>query len=85
MASRTNQELLAAALSLPADQRAELAHNLLASLDDREEDLSPDEWEAVWSDEIERRVHELRSGKAETIDGDEALRQVRDRLQSRSK
>lgn len=84
MASLTTQELLAAALSLPADQRAELAHDLLASLDDRE-DLSPDEWEAVWSDEIERRVHDLRSGKAETIDGDEALRQVRDRLQSRSK
>jgi hypothetical protein len=80
----TTQELLAAALSLPEDQRAELAHKLLASLDDREE-LSPDDWEAVWSDEIERRVHELRSGKAEMVDGNDALRQVRDRLPSRSR
>ncbi len=85
MASLTTQELLAAALSLSADQRAELARNLLASLDDREEDLSPEEWEAVWSDEIERRVNGLRSGKAELIDGDEGLRRVRDRLVSPSK
>jgi putative addiction module component (TIGR02574 family) len=84
MPSLTTQELLAAALSLPEDQRAELARNLLDSLDDGQ-DLSPDEWKAAWSDEIERRVHEIRTGKADLIDGDEALRQVRDRLQSRSK
>jgi putative addiction module component (TIGR02574 family) len=84
MASLTTQELFAAALSLPEAQRAELARNLLESLDDGE-DISPDEWTAVWSDEIERRMDEIRSGKAKLIDGDEALRRVRDRLQSRSK
>jgi putative addiction module component (TIGR02574 family) len=84
MPSLTTQELLAAALSLPEDQRAELARNLLDSLDDGQ-DLSPDEWKEAWSDEVERRVHEIRTGKADLIDGDEALRQVRDRLQSRSK
>jgi putative addiction module component (TIGR02574 family) len=83
MASFTTEELLAAALNLPPEERAELARDLLASLDEGD-DLAPEEWEAAWSDEIEKRLREIRSGEAKLIDGDEALRQVRRQLQSRS-
>jgi hypothetical protein len=53
----TTGDLLAAALSLPAKERAELAGRLLKSLDE----LPEAEWEAVA--ESERRLQEVRSGR----------------------
>jgi hypothetical protein len=88
MASMTTQELLAAALELPEEKRAELARNLLASLDTDVSDLgdmSSEEWTAAWSDEIRRRVVEIRSGQAVLVDGDDALQQVRERLRPDAK
>jgi putative addiction module component (TIGR02574 family) len=57
------QELLTKALSLPDDQRAELASNLLASLDTT---LDADV-DAAWQQEIARRHQEVESGKVQTV------------------
>ena len=55
--------LLKNVLTLPADERAELASSLIDSLDSTcDEDV-----EAAWQAEIARRIERLRSGTAKTI------------------
>ncbi len=58
------------ALSLDIDDRAALAERLLASLDD----LSEEEAERLWADEAERRLTELREGRARATSADEVHR-----------
>jgi len=65
MTSRA-QELLRQALALPIDERANVAAELLASLDaDRQED--PAEVEAAWAAEIERRARRVMAGESPGI------------------
>ena len=61
MTSRA-RELLREALALPVDERADVAAELLASLDDGSED--PAEVEAAWAVEIERRARRVLAGGA---------------------
>lgn len=57
------EELSARAKALPPEDRAQLAEELLASLE-----ASPaSEVEAAWEQEIERRVAEIEAGKARLI------------------
>ena len=65
-------ELLKKALALPAEARAALAGSLLESLEDTV-DASAEE---IWSQEIERRIEELDSGKVKPIPWAEARRQI---------
>jgi putative addiction module component (TIGR02574 family) len=58
-------ELLKRALSLAAEERAELAGSLLESLDGPPED--PEAVEAAWSEEIARRIEDLDSGKVKPV------------------
>jgi hypothetical protein len=51
------QALLREALTLAAEERADVAAELLASLDDPETDLS--DVEAVWAAEIEKRARRV--------------------------
>jgi len=56
-------ELLQKALTLPENERAELAGNLILSLDATvDQDV-----DAAWQQEIVRRLHEVQTGKVETI------------------
>ena len=57
------QELLRKALTLPDKERAELAGNLIASLDAVQD---PDV-DAAWQEEIARRLHEVQSGEVKTV------------------
>lgn len=52
-------QLKATLAGLPSADRAELAHYLLDSLDTAEDDAS-----SAWHDELNRRVEEIRNGKA---------------------
>ncbi len=71
------QQLLKQARRLPEAERAALASALLRTLDEEGEELSHEEWEAAWSEEIQRRVAEVRAGKVALVDGARALRQVK--------
>ena len=62
-------ELSQRARTLSPEDRARLADELLASLD---EDSSPDT-EQAWEQEIGRRVEEIRSGKAKLIPADQVF------------
>ena len=59
MTSRA-RELLREALALPLDERADVAAQLLASLDDSSED--PADVEAAWATEIEQRARRVLAG-----------------------
>ncbi len=76
--SNQTRQVLEQALRLPQRERATLVAELLRTLDDEgDEGLTQEEWEKAWAAEIDRRVREIREGKAELIDGDQALRRVR--------
>jgi putative addiction module component (TIGR02574 family) len=62
-------------VTLPVDDRAELAHFLLRSLD---EEADPDV-EAAWDAELTRRDAEIRSGQAELRPADEVFARLREK------
>ena len=68
----TGQKLLEQAMALPPSDRAELATQLLATLDEMEADV-----ESAWAAEIQRRAAEARANP----DDDEDWRDVLDRIE----
>jgi putative addiction module component (TIGR02574 family) len=58
--------VLAEALDLSETERADIAAELLASLHQPDE-MTVDELEQVWADEIQRRVERVRSGESPTV------------------
>jgi len=69
-------DIVARVSGLPLEDRARLAHWLLTSLDEGEDD-DPAEVERLWAEEIERRVGELERGEAETYPAEEVLAEAR--------
>jgi putative addiction module component (TIGR02574 family) len=70
-------ELRRELLSLPAEEREELADELYDSLDE-EVALDP-EWERAWTKELQNRIADVAQGRVELIDGDEVHRRLRDK------
>ncbi len=71
------QELVTTALDLPADDRAELARQLILSLEPAQVDADADsEWEA----EIERRLQAADRGDAALGDWRQAVERTRNSL-----
>ena len=64
------------ALELPKKVRAELAHDLLLSLEDAPFD-KPVVVEEAWAAEIERRVEDVKLGRVRLVPAEQALRSVR--------
>jgi putative addiction module component (TIGR02574 family) len=73
--SENFDEILSAALALSPGARAMLADHLLESLN-RENQKRID---AVWAEEAERRMQEIRDGKVQTIDGEQVMSELRAR------
>lgn len=71
--------ILDGALALPAVERAELAAELLASLE-RPSALDEDEVRRAWEAELQHRAARLDAGDDQAIGLDEALEQVRTNL-----
>jgi putative addiction module component (TIGR02574 family) len=63
------EELVQRARALSAPDRARIADELLASLDED----SDSESEAAWEQEIRRRVDEIKSGKAKLISAEQVF------------
>ena len=77
--SKTAEKVLDEALRLEPSERAELAAELLASLDgERDEDA-----EAAWAAEIERRAERARSGQDAGRSWAEARDAAKDALSKR--
>jgi putative addiction module component (TIGR02574 family) len=73
---RAEDELEAAALSLPRSERARLAERLLASLDD------DSEIEQAWAEEVRQRLEQYRTGKIKTVPAAEVHEEARRRLKA---
>ena len=65
----STDELLAAVLRLPRTERARLTEEMLASLEEPDEQVA-----AAWAEELERRSHDIAEGRAEIL-GWEAVRE----------
>ena len=72
----TWEQLAEQAMDLPGESRARLADRLVASLD--VEALGA--VDRLWTAEAKRRRDEVRSGSVQPINGEDALRKVRDSL-----
>ena len=80
MTERT-QALLREALALPADERADVAAQLLASLDD--EKVPTEDIEVAWAVEIEKRARRVLSGESHGIPWEEVRRRAEAELRKR--
>jgi len=75
--TETAEQIRVKALELSDKDRAELAHLLLASLDeDVEEGV-----EAAWDEELDKRVREIDSGQATGRDAFEVLAEMRNKYE----
>ena len=70
------EHLLQTALSLPPNERAEIAASLIESLDEETEA----DVEAAWAEEIKRRIESIDKGEVQLIPADEVMRSMRERL-----
>ena len=68
--------VLGTALALPPDERAWLASELIASLEEGEDT----DVEAAWAVEIDRRIAEVESGEAKTASWEEARARIKSTL-----
>ena len=69
----TLKDLAEAVVKLPANERAFLAEELLASLDEAEIEKS-------WGEEAKRRRDEVRSGRVKAIEAEAVYRRIDDLL-----
>jgi putative addiction module component (TIGR02574 family) len=60
-------------LELPPRSRVRLAEKLIESV----EDYADPQWEAEWTDEIDRRVAEICSGKEKGIPAEQVMKKAR--------
>jgi putative addiction module component (TIGR02574 family) len=66
-------EITQLALTLPVDQRAQVANALLASLDDPADSAEVHE---AWTAEIKSRIDDITSGRVQTLSRDEVRAQL---------
>jgi putative addiction module component (TIGR02574 family) len=71
----SKEELEAAVLGLPADERASLAHKLIASIDDD----ATGELEESWVREVDRRAEEVMRDEVDLVSGEEVFRKAFER------
>lgn len=86
-AGMTAADLISKLLLLPKQERAALAHELLKSLHDEPEDEegTPEEIEAAWDAEIERRSAEIEDGTAKVVTWEEYEALMEQKLAARAK
>lgn len=82
MSSQARQ-VLEDALRLPVDERADVAAELLRSLDEAESTLSQDEVQRRWAEEITRRANRALRGDSVGRDADEVLSSIESNLRKR--
>lgn len=73
--ARELKDLVTEALELPLTQRAELATQLLDSLDE----ISEEENDALWAEEAERRYAAYKAGQARAVPAEEVFARLRSR------
>ncbi|NDP48514.1 MAG: addiction module protein [Sulfuriferula multivorans] len=73
------EELENQALQLTPQERGELIHRLIISLEGTPED-TPEAIAQAWDEEIARRVADMDAGRTQWIPADEAMSRIRARI-----
>jgi hypothetical protein len=81
--SNQARQVLEEALRLPIDERADVAAELLRSLDEVESPLPPEEVERRWAEEITRRAERAARGESVGRDANEVLSSIESKLRQR--
>jgi len=71
--TETAEKIRAIALQLSEDERAQLAHSLILSL----EDGTDEDWEALWGAELDRRLAKIDSGESSGRPAEDVLADIR--------
>jgi Putative addiction module component len=71
-------DVLSKALLLPEKERADIAHQLLLSLE--QENFKDDEIAAAWQQEIESRLQKVASGNFRAFEWRQAIQEIRQEL-----
>ena len=71
--SMTIDQITTEAMQLPVSSRAELAEKLVESLDFTEDEAT----RAAWAAEVIRRRDDVRSGRVQTIPGEQVMAEIR--------
>jgi putative addiction module component (TIGR02574 family) len=69
------KELISMVESLPVDIKTTLVEKILNSLHPSQKEI-----DALWAKEVEKRVKEIKSGKAKPIPGDEVFKEIKKRF-----
>ncbi|HEX4418939.1 MAG TPA: addiction module protein [Kofleriaceae bacterium] len=77
------RDVFHAALQLPIDRRADLAAELLRSLDEEERSLPQTEVDRRWAEEITRRADRAIRGESTGLDADAVLTAIEAKLRRR--
>ena len=79
--SAEGQNLISSALSLPLEERIEVAEQLWESVHEEWSwDKADPEWRRAWETEIQRRIEDVRTGKTQLLDGEMVMNELRERL-----
>ncbi|MDH5631557.1 MAG: addiction module protein [Gammaproteobacteria bacterium] len=78
--ARPIEEIEKELFELPREDRARVARDLIVSLDQEEQHVSPEEWDRAWKAEIAQRLEDLETGKTRFIPGEEVMRRAREQL-----
>ncbi len=81
--SNQARQILEEALRLPLDERADVAAELLRSLEEAESTLSPEEVQRRWAEEITRRANRALRGESAGRDANDVLTSIESKLQRR--
>ncbi|MBA3393118.1 MAG: addiction module protein [Deltaproteobacteria bacterium] len=81
--SNQARQVLEDALRLPINERADVAAELLRSLDEAESALSPEEVARRWTEEITKRAERAIRGESVGRDADEVLSSIESKLRRR--
>lgn len=73
------KEIETQALSLSPQERGELIHRLIVSLEGAPED-TPEAIAQAWDDEIARRVADMDAGRTQWIPADEVMSRIRAKI-----
>jgi putative addiction module component (TIGR02574 family) len=76
-------KVLQEALALDAKDRGELVSALLRSLEPDDEELTQEEWDVAWKEELERRAKAIDEGRATLLSHDEVFQRLRSRFPKR--
>ena len=64
-------------MALPSETRKRIAHDLIISLDNGDEQLSREVWESAWLEEAHRRIEDIDSGRVNLLDGEQVVTELK--------